>query len=96
MKEFPFKITVIRADNINGFAAYLSPSILDENGEGLVLLNVEGTIGAAIEHDIPAREILLEFLMHEFGHAMQDWMGLNMDEETVDKIIEGYKEKYNW
>lgn len=88
-KDRIFKVNVIRHDGIDGFACYASKSIL-KNG-GIVLINIEGLIDACTENNLDIKEALVETLMHEVGHALEDWFDLEFNEERIEKIIGSYK-----
>jgi len=90
-----FKITAVRHDDMDAFGAYASSSIESEEG-GLVLLNVEGTIGTCMEHDIEPKQMIIEMLMHEFGHALEEWYECDFDEDRIERIIESYRRKNGW
>lgn len=89
-----FVISAIRYDKMNAFGAYLSPSI--KNGKGLVFLNIEGTIGACLENDINPKELIVETLMHEVGHALEQWYDIEFSENRMEEIIEEYRRKNGW
>lgn len=90
-----FKITAVRHDEMDAFGAYACTSIDSEDG-GLVLLNVEGSIETCIEHDIEPKQIIIETLMHEFGHALEEWYECDFDEDRMDRIIDSYRRKNGW
>lgn len=88
-------IHITRDDSIPAFAAYCSPSIKEEDA-GLVLLNIAATFCSVAEYpdDIGAKEVLIESIMHEVGHALEEYLGLEFDEERIEKIVEQYRVKY--
>ncbi len=90
-----FKITAVRHDDMDAFGAYASSSIESEEG-GVVLLNVEGTIGTCMEHEIEPKQMIIETLMHEFGHALEEWYKCDFDEDRIERIIESYRRKNGW
>lgn len=81
------EITVIKDDKLAGFGAYAK-------GKNIILFNVVAHLIASIEEEIPIKEIMLETLMHEFGHCMEEKLGLEFSEDRIHKIIESYQEKY--
>lgn len=87
-----FSIVVKRDDEMDAFGAYLSPSI--KQGEGIVLLNIEALISTALEHDASQKEVFVETLMHEVGHALEQWYDLEFNEDRIERIIESYRQKY--
>lgn len=86
------QIEVHKVDNLKGFAAYRVGSV--KNKKPIILLNIGATLRACIEEDIPIREMLAENLMHEFGHALQEFFNLELTEEFVEKVTETYRQKY--
>jgi hypothetical protein len=92
MAKKKFKITAYKNDDLDGFAAYKAGSIKDEGG-GIAILNIEANLVAGIENDIPLKEMLVETLMHEVGHALEEWYDLEFSEDRIEKIIESYRNK---
>lgn len=89
-----FKIQVVKNDEIDGFGAYVSPSI-KKNEFGVVLFNLEANIAASLEHkDILFKEMFIETIMHEVGHALEEFYDLEFNEERIESIIESYRFKY--
>jgi len=88
-----FKIKIFQNDELNAFGAYASKSI--KNGLGIVLFNLEANLETTLEHkDISFKEMFVETIMHEVGHALEEFYDLNFSEERIDKIIDSYREKY--
>ncbi len=83
-----FVISVVRYDALDGFGGYLSNSI--KEGDGVILLNVEGTIQACTENDISIKEAMISTLMHEVGHALEDWYDVEFSEDRMERIVEEY------
>lgn len=92
----PFKIRAYRKDAFDeeAFAAYLSPSIKQEE-HGIVVLDIEGMIVTCINEDVSFKEMLVETIGHEVLHALEEWFDLEFSEERVDKILNTYIAKYN-
>ena len=86
-KQHKIKIEVVRYDDIDGFGAYCS-------GENIILLNIDSIVIADFEDELPMKEALLFTLMHEFGHCLEEKLGLEFSEERVNKIVNEYIEKY--
>lgn len=87
------KFQIEKADGMEGFAAYrVSPAKAKHK---TILLNVYATFLAALEEDIKPKELILEHLMHEFGHAMQEFLDIEFSEEQVEKFIKSYCDKYS-
>lgn len=92
--ENNFKIQVYKNDDIDGFGAYLSNSI-NQNAFGVVLFNLEANLAVSIENeDVLFKEVFIETIMHEVGHALEQFYDLNFDEDRIEKITESYREKY--
>jgi predicted Zn-dependent protease with MMP-like domain len=61
-----------------------------------VLFNLEASLAASIENkDISFKEIFVETIMHEVGHALEEFYNLGFDEERIDRITESYRAKYS-
>lgn len=89
-----FKVQIIKNDEVDGFGAYASKSIT--NGLGIVLFNLEANLGASIDHkDISFKEMFVETIMHEVGHALEEFYNLEFDEERIDRITDSYRDKYS-
>ncbi len=92
LKKAQLKLEIKKADGMQGFAAYQVSSARSK--KKVILLNVYASLAAAVEHGIPPRLVIMEDLMHEFGHILQEWLELNMTEKQVDKFIASYAKKY--
>lgn len=86
------KITIKKADGMQGFAAYKVSPANSERHE--ILLNVYATFFSAVEERLDVKTMLVEHLMHEFGHILQNFFNLEMTEEFVEKIVQSYAKKY--
>lgn len=92
MKPVTLKLRIEKADGLKGFAAYEVSPAKSENKK--VLLNVYATFLSSLEADMPAKEIMIQNLMHEFGHILEQWFGLNFSEKRMHKFTDSYIEKY--
>lgn len=93
MTQTKLHIEIQKADGMQGFAAFeVSPARSDKK---VVLLNVYATLLSSVEEKVSAKELMLEHLMHEFGHIMQEWLDLEFSEEVVEKFVQSYAEKYH-
>ncbi len=79
------------------FGAYKVGSF--NNGEPAIWFNMDANIEAV--KDEPEgkkselfRDLILQTVVHEFAHAMQEWLGKTYSENEVEKIVEAYNE--NW
>lgn len=90
-----FKIQIVKNDDIDAFGAYASPSI-KKNEFGVILFNLEANLVASIEHnDITFKEMFIETIMHEIGHALEEFYDLEFDEDRIERITESYRQKYS-
>lgn len=75
-----------------------------EPNQALVILDVQAVFDddAVIQEDgspIPPRtnherkRELVEHLMHEFGHVLEEFLELEFDEDAMDAIVASYKPK---
>lgn len=93
--ENNFKIQVVKNDEIDGFGAYASPSI-KKNDFGIVLFNLEANLITSLEHkDVSFKEMFIETIMHEVGHALEEFYNLEFDEDRIERIIESYRAKFS-
>lgn len=88
-----FKIKVYKNDEIDGFATYASPSI-KKNEFGVVVFNLEASLGICLEENISFKEMFVETIMHEIGHALEEFYDLEFNEERIEKITDSYRQKY--
>lgn len=93
--ENNFKIQVVKNDEIDVFGAYASPSI-KKNDFGVILFNMEANLITSLEHkEISFKEMFVETIMHEVGHALEEFYDLEFDEDRIDRIVESYRAKYS-
>jgi hypothetical protein len=86
-----FKIQVVKNEGIDAFGAYVSPSI-KKNDFGVVLFNLEACLITSIEEkDISFKEMFIETIMHEIGHALEEFYDLEFDEDRIERIAESYR-----
>lgn len=92
------KFTISRHDEMEGVGAYLSPSIKEETG-GRIMLNVECLFNDMIDEDGNAVQLepsdipdaIIETLMHEFGHALEEYFGKEFNEERIEGIVDKWR-----
>jgi len=87
------KVKVARCDKIPAFGAWADGSL--KNGDGVILLNVEAVFGDLVDDKgkivkCNRARVLVETLMHEFGHAVENALGIKYD----DTMIENASSKY--
>ena len=81
-----------------GFAAYATNGTLKKTAKAHILLNIGGLLSAVVEKDFTKTElpyIIVEALLHEFVHVVEEWCGQEFDESKVEKLIKRYKKKYS-
>lgn len=57
-------------------------------------MNIEATFQASAENELNAKEFLIENIMHEVGHSLEEYFGVEFNEERIENIIEKYRLKY--
>lgn len=86
-------VRVMRDDSIPAYGAWCAGSMAD--GQPLILLNVEACFSNGVDDDgevveLSAEErkwVAITTLMHEFGHAMQEFFELEFEEDRLEEII---------
>ena len=81
------KIVVVRDDGIPAYGAWGSGSLRDE--QGLILLNVQACLEDMVDEDgkpvqMNRARVVVETLMHEFGHAVEEALGLEHDDTLIE------------
>jgi len=81
------KIKVVREDRIPAFAAWCDGSFKD--GDGTILLSVDACLEELVDEDgkpvqMNRARIVVESMMHEFGHAVEEALGIEHDEELIE------------
>ena len=87
------RIDVFQDDGIEAFAAY-DPG--DATCKPEIRLCVERILGMVAMDDIDPKDVpyvVAESLMHEMIHALEDWAGLEFNEERVYELIAKYREQ---
>lgn len=82
------KIKVYREDGIPAFGAWCSGSLKAD--DGTILLNVEACLVELADEDGKPIEcnrarVVIESLMHEFGHALEEALGIEHDEVLIEQ-----------
>lgn len=88
-------VKVSQEDWFEGFGAYLAGSVND--GPALVVLNIGGIAALVQAGDIEKADVpylIAETVMHEVVHALEEWAGVEFNEERVEKLVEMYRERY--
>lgn len=91
------KIEIYQQDWIPGFAAFRDDGSVKAEGKAHVVLNLGSFISAIKEGDLDRSDLpyfVAETLMHEVIHALEEWAGVEFNEEKVHGLIDKYSEKY--
>jgi len=80
-------IKVVRGDGIPAFGAWCDGSLKSKQGK--ILLNVEACLGELVDDNgkpvkMNRAGVVITTLMHEFGHALEDVLGLEHDEARIE------------
>jgi hypothetical protein len=94
------QIEVHRADCIPAFGGWCAGSM--KENEPTILLNVAACLlpcvdenGEEIPHTTEEKKwLMISTLMHEFGHALQEFFDLEMTEERVEELAAEYEKFY--
>jgi len=81
------KIKVVADNGIPAFAAWCSGSLKAK--DGTILLNVEACMDKLVDGrgkrtKLNRARVTVESLMHEFGHACEEALGLKHDETLIE------------
>lgn len=90
--ELRATIEVRGGDDCAGFGAYVVGSM--RAGRPIVYLNLSAALLVQLLEGVPAREMIVETLMHEVGHALEEWAGLEYSDARLERIIDAYRERY--
>ena len=85
------KLEIWKDDNCDGFAAWCAES---SNNKPMIVLNLGASLMASIESNTEPKELIIENLMHEFGHFLEELFKKDFDEEFIEKVIESYRIQY--
>lgn len=86
-------IEVLQADGIEAFACYISPTV--QQGKAIIGLNIAASLAAAALGEVPKADLpylIAEHLMHEVVHVLEEWAGVEFNEERVEALIAKYRE----
>lgn len=93
----PLVVRVWRDDSIPAFGAWCAGSLKD--GNPAVLLNVEACLSPCVTEDgeevkssvEEKKWLMITTLLHEFGHALQEFFGMEFEEDRLERIVEEYE-----
>jgi len=95
------KLKVVRDDSIPAFGAWHSCTDQECPNNNVILLNLEAMFGPQVYEDgSPADpmssaqcvDVLIETLMHEFGHALQGFFKVEFDEAQLERITKSFRQ----
>ena len=70
--------------------------------QALILLDVEATFddsclvsdsGPVVRDTEDHRRVLIESLMHEFGHALEEFFDVEFDDDWIEQVVMSYQPK---
>ena len=93
------KIEIKKYDGLGALGGFAQGSVKD--GTGIILINTKALFkdgelvfedGSAVKMDAEERKrILIETVMHEFGHALEEFLDSEFDEDFIERVTESYK-----
>ena len=94
------RLRVHRDDSIPAFGGWCAGSLKAD--EPTILLNVAACLlpcvdgdGAEVHQTIEAKKwLMISTLMHEFGHALQEFFDLEFTEERIEELVADYELHY--
>jgi hypothetical protein len=93
-KEFRCEIVV--DDSLPAFGAHWIPEDPDADDCDIIAINLGSClICSMVEPDVSFKELVVETLMHEFGHCVERWVGLELSEERVEALVAAYHQKFS-
>lgn len=78
------------------FGAYKTGSMTD--GNPTIMFNMDAALQILKDEEDLTTELqdhAMQTITHEFIHSLQEWLGKEMDEYEVEKILGSYNEKWN-
>jgi len=87
------RVKIVKTDGLPAFAAWCDESLKAD--DGTILLDVEACLGELVDDDgktVPMNRarVMVGTLMHEFGHALEEALGLKYDEDFVEDVTSKY------
>ncbi len=94
-------IRVYRDDSIPAFGGWVAGS-LKQGDDPTILLNVAACLlpcvnGSGDEVPMSTQDkkwLMISTLMHEFGHALQEFFDLEFTEERIEELVVEYENNY--
>lgn len=79
------------------FGAYRTQSLND--GNPMIWFNMDANIEAVKDEPVGQKaelfnDLILQTVVHEFAHAMQEWLGKTYSENEVEDIVVAFNEKW--
>lgn len=92
-----FRVKIVKDGQIPAFGAWVCKSLKAK--DGTILLNVDAMFGELVYGDGSRATIsnkerkmhLVEVLMHEFGHALEEHFGLPHSERRIHAAVGKYR-----
>lgn len=89
-----FRLEIIVDDTMPAFGANWILEDPEAEECDVIALNLGACLLCSIQTNGDFKEIVVETLMHEFGHCVERWVGLEANEERIEAIVEIYRQKY--
>lgn len=93
MTELP-AVEFHQQDWIEGFAAFLPDATTPQpNSRAFCVLNLGAILGMVATGDMPRSEMpymVAESMMHEIIHVLEQWAGVEFNEERVEALLQKY------
>lgn len=100
MPQLVRQLRVYRDDTIPAFGGWYAGSLKD--GDPTILLNVAACLlpcvddeGTEVSHTVEEKKwLMISTLMHEFGHALQEFFDLEFTEARIEELVTDYERHY--
>ncbi len=104
MNKLSLKIRLQRDDSIPAFGGYLACEPMHRKSHGM-LMNVDAIMDGIVEEENGIemkltsdhrKRLIVSTLMHEFGHALENYLGLPVNESAIEKACEDWDKLSDW
>jgi hypothetical protein len=83
-------------DWIPGFAAFVSGATTPQpDSRAFCVINLGALLSTVAHGDVPATDLpafIVESMIHEIGHVIEQWAGVEFSEERVEALCARYRE----
>jgi len=83
-------------DWIPGFAAFVSGATTPQpDSRAFCVINLGALLSTVAHGDVPAADLpafIVESMIHEIGHVIEQWAGVEFSEERVEALCARYRE----